>query len=72
MLCTMIWPAAGAAHGVHGMAKTDLRGNASEGELHAQLQARGGGTGSDCGGNKSGCGREAGWPEGHVTWQGDR
>jgi hypothetical protein len=40
----MIWPAAGAAHGVHGVTSTDLRDNENKGELHAYLQARGGGS----------------------------
>ena len=34
MLWIMIWPAAGAARGEHGVTLTELRGNTSKGELH--------------------------------------
>ena len=36
----LLRPTAGTAHGVHDARAIDLRANASEGELHAQLQAR--------------------------------
>jgi hypothetical protein len=70
--CTcIIWPAAGAAHGVLCVTPTDLRGNESEGELHTYLEARGGGSrGSRLRWEQSGCVRRGlpGRPEGQVTW----